>query len=381
MIASVIYWTLRRLVELLVLRRRSDDGKEAEILVLRHELAVLRRQVSRPRCTLADRLVLSALARVLPRDRRGSLFVRPETTRRWHRELVARRWIYPRATIGRPRTGASIRELVLRLARENPTWGYRRIHGELARLEIRLAPSTVWAILKRAGVDPAPRRASESWRSFLRAQASGIVACDFLTVDTVLLRRLYVLVFIELATRRAYVAGVTANPTGAWTTQQARNIIEAFTDERDAPIRFLIRDRDSKFTAAFDEVFQSEDIRIVRSPPRAPKANAIAERLVGTLRRECLDRQPTPPRTRPAGVRRALQRPSPAPLPRSAPTRAPKHNPASAERPAERSQPRPARRARPRVRDRRVTPPIEFPAPTRSSRASAGCALMELSVG
>ena len=290
MIASVVYWTLRRLVELLVLRRRSDDGKEAEILVLRHELAVLRRQVARPRCTLADRLVLSALARVLPRDRWGSLFVRPETIRRWHRELVARRWTYRRATIGRPRTRASIRELVLRLARENPTWGYRRIHGELARLEIRLAPSTVWAILKRAGVDPAPRRASESWRSFLRAQASGIIACDFLAVDTVLLRRLYVLVFIELATRRAYIAGVTANPTGAWTTQQARNIVGAFTDERATPIRFLIRDRDTKFTTAFDEVFRSEDIRVVRSPARAPKANATAERLVGTLRRECLDR-------------------------------------------------------------------------------------------
>ena len=290
MIASVVYWMLRRLVELLVLRRRSDDGKAVEILVLRHELAVLRRQVARPRCTLADRVVLSALAQVLPRDRRGSLFVRPETIRRWHRALVARRWTYRRATIGRPATGAPVRELVLRLARENPTWGYRRIHGELTRLEIPLAASTVWAILKQAGIDPAPRRASESWRSFLRAQASGIIACDFLTVDTVLLRRLYVLVFIELATRRAYIAGVTANPTGAWTTQQARNIIGAFTDERATPIRFLIRDRDSKFTSAFDEVFQSEDIRIVRSPARAPKANAIAERLVGTLRRECLDR-------------------------------------------------------------------------------------------
>jgi putative transposase len=179
---------------------------------------------------------------------------------------------------------------VLRLARENPTSGYRRIHGELARLELPLAASIVWAILKRAGIDPAPRRASESWRSFLRAQASAIISCDFLTVDTVLLRRLYVLVFIELATRRAYVAGVTAHPTGVWTTQQARDIIGAFTDERDAPIRFLIRDRDTKFTTAFDEVFQSEEIRIVRSPARAPKANAIAVRLVRALRRECLDR-------------------------------------------------------------------------------------------
>jgi putative transposase len=290
MIASVVYWMFRRLVELLVLRRRSEDRNAVEILVLRHELAVLRRQVARPRCTLADRVVLSALAQVLPRDRWGRLFVRPETIRRWHRELVARRWTYRRATTGRPPTCAFVRDLVLRLARENPTWGSRRIHGELARLEISLAASTVWAILKQAGIEPAPRRAKESWGAFLRAQASGIIACDFLTVDTVLLRRLYVLVFIELATRKAYVAGVTAHPAGPWTTQQARNIVGAFTDERDRPIRFLIRDRDSKFTAAFDEVFQSEDIRILRSPARAPKANAITERLVGTLRRECLDR-------------------------------------------------------------------------------------------
>ncbi len=214
--------------------------------------------------------------------------MRPETIRRWHRALIARRWTYRRAPTGRPPTRAAVRELVLRLARENPTWGYRWIHVELTRLGIPLAASSVWAILKRAGIDPAPRRASESWRAFLRAQASGIIACDFFTVDTVLLRRLYVLVFIELSTRKAYTAGVTGNPTGAWTTQQARNIVGAFTDERATPIRFLIRDRDTKFTTAFDEVFHSEDIQIVRSPARAPKANAIAERLVGTLRRECL---------------------------------------------------------------------------------------------
>jgi putative transposase len=290
MAASVVYWMLRRVVELLVLRRRSDDEKAAEILVLRHQLTVLRRQVARPRCTLADRVVLSALAQALPRDRWGSLFVRPETIRRWHRALIARRWTYQRATIGRPPTAAPVRDLVLRLARENPTWGYRRIHGELTRLEIPRAASTVWAILNQAGIEPAPRRASESWRSFLRAQASGIIACDFLSVDTVLLRRLYVLIFIELATRRAYIAGVTANPTGAWTTQQARNIIGAFSDERDTPIKYLIRDRDTKFTHASDEIFRSVGIQTIRSPSRAPKANATAERLVGTLRRECLDR-------------------------------------------------------------------------------------------
>ena len=161
----------------------------------------------------------------------------------------------------------------MRLARENPTWGYRRIQGELARLDARVAASTVWQVLQRAGVPPAPRRASETWRAFLRAQAARIAACDFVSVDTVFFCRLYVLVFIELQTRIVHVAGVTAHPTGAWVTQQARNLISRFTD-RTAPLRFLIRDRDAKFTAAFDEVFRSEGIRILRTPVRAPRANA-----------------------------------------------------------------------------------------------------------
>jgi putative transposase len=168
------------------------------------------------------------------------------------------------------------------MARENPAWGYRRIHGELAGLGVRLAASTIWTILQEAGIDPAPRRSSETWRAFP-------IACDFFTVETVLLRRLYVLVFIEFATRKVYLAGVTANPTGEWATQQARNIIETFSS-RSEPIRFLIHDRDSKFTAAFDEVFRSEAIRIVRTPVRAPRANAYVERWIGSIRGECLDR-------------------------------------------------------------------------------------------
>ncbi len=170
-----------------------------------------------------------------------------------------------------------------------PDWGYRRIQGELARLGVGIAASTVWSILQQAGIDPAPRRSSETWREFLRSQASGIVACDFFTVDTVLFRRLYALVFIELATRQVYLAGITANPTGEWATQQARNMIETFV-ERTEPIRFLIHDRDSKFTAAFDEVFRTEGIRTIRTPVRAPRANAFVERWIGTVRRECLDR-------------------------------------------------------------------------------------------
>jgi putative transposase len=177
----------------------------------------------------------------------------------------------------------------VRLARENPGWGYRRIQGELATLGIKIAASTVWTILRQAGIAPVPRRSSETWREFLRAQASGIVACDFLTVDTVLFRRLYVLVFIELATRQVHLAGITTNPTAEWVTQQARNVVHTFV-ERAGPIRFLIHDRDSKFTAAFDEVFRTEGIRTIHTPVRAPNANAFTQRWIGTLRRECLDR-------------------------------------------------------------------------------------------
>jgi putative transposase len=176
--------------------------------------------------------------------------------------------------------------MIIRLARENPTWGYRRIHGELARLGITIAASTVWAILKTAGIDPAPNRTSESWTTFLRAQAAGIVACDFFTVDTVLFRRLYVLFFIEVDTRRVHLAGITTNPTGAWTTQAARN----FTMRYQRTIRFLIRDAVSQFVAAFDDVFRSDGATIIRTPPYTPVANAYAERWVGTVRRELLDR-------------------------------------------------------------------------------------------
>jgi len=288
-IISCVYWLFRHVLALIVLHCRSDAENEVEILLLRHELAVLRRQVSGPRCRPADRVFLAALARMLPGDRWGSVFVRPETIRRWHRSLLARRWTYPHRPPGRPATDTNVRALVVRLARENPSWGYLRIQGELTGLGIRIAASTVWSILQQAGIDPAPRRSTETWREFLRAQASGIVACDFFTVDTVLFRRLYVLVFIELATRKVHLAGVTTNPTGGWVTQQARNIVETFVD-RSQPIRFLIHDRDSKFTGAFVEVFRSSGIRAVRTPVRAPNANSVAERWIGTVRRECLDR-------------------------------------------------------------------------------------------
>jgi putative transposase len=289
LLCSLVYWVLRRLLELVVLRLRSERSKELEILVLRHQLHVLQRQVSRPRLRPADRLLLAALSRSLPKPAWSSFFVSPVTLLRWHRQLVGRRWTYSRRSVGRPRTDRGISELVLRLARENPTWGYRRIQGELVGLGIRIAPSTVWAILRSHGIDPAPRRAELSWSQFLRAQASAIVACDFLTVDTVWLRRLYVLFFIELGSRRVHFGGVTAHPHERWVTQQARNLVMTLA-EWEQPVRFLVRDRDSKFTRGFDEVFRTGDIRVIRTPVRAPRAKAHAERWVGSLRRECLDR-------------------------------------------------------------------------------------------
>src|SRR5437870_1328212 len=231
----------------MVLRRRSEREKEIEILLLRHQLRVLERQVARPALSPADRALLAAFSRVLPRPAwRRSSFVTPATLLRWHRELVARRWTYPHRRPGRPPTAAEVRELVVRLARQNPSWGYRRVQGELVGLGIKLAASTVWTILKEAGIEPAPRRLEASWGEFLRRQAASILECDFLTVDTLFLRRFYVLFFIELATRRVHLVGITTNPDGRWVTQQARNLLMELGDKGIRP-RFLVRDRDSKF--------------------------------------------------------------------------------------------------------------------------------------
>jgi transposase InsO family protein len=287
---SFLYWSLRRLLELVVLRRRSEREKEIEILLLRQQLRVLERRGARLQLTPADRALLAAFSRVLPRRTwKRSLFVTPATVLRWHRELVARRWTYPHRRPGRPATGQEVRELVVRLARENPGWGYRRIQGELVGLGVGLAASTVWSILKEAGMEPAPKRLEPSWAEFLRQQAASILECDFLTVDTLFLKRFYVLFFIELATRRVRLAGITTNPDGRWVAQQARNLLMQLDDEGVAP-RFLIRDRDSKFSREFDEVFRSQGFRVIRAPVRAPQARAHAERWVGSVRRECLDR-------------------------------------------------------------------------------------------
>ena len=285
----LLYLIFCQLFGWLGLLARAQASKNAEILVLRHEVAVLRRQVSRPRSSWPDRAVLAALTRLLPKQHRLHRFVTPETLLRWHRDLIKRRWTYPHRQPGRPSTVPELRRLILRMAAENPTWGYRRIHGELARLGQKVAPSTVWLLLKRCGIDPAPRRASLTWQQFLAAQAEGILACDFFHAETVLLKRLYVLFVLEVSTRRVHILGVTANPTGEWVAQQARNLLMDIAD-RIEQFTFLVRDRDAKFTDTFDAIFASEGIRILRTPMRAPRANAFAERWVGTVRRELLDR-------------------------------------------------------------------------------------------
>jgi transposase InsO family protein len=259
-----------------------------EILVLRHELAILRRQRSGPRLTGADRALLAALSRSLPRRAWAVFSFKPETLLRWHRQLVDRRWTYPHRTPGRPPLEQSLRELILRLARENPHWGYKRIVGELNGLGILVSATSVRKVLLEAGLQPAPRRTHSSWRAFLRAQAASILACDFLTVETIFLQRIYVLFFISLSTRRIEYVACSSNPDGRWVAQQARNLAMQLGDEQ--PFRFLIHDRDTKFSRAFDEVFRAEGVEVIKTPVHAPNANAFAERWVRTIRADCLDR-------------------------------------------------------------------------------------------
>jgi putative transposase len=286
MVFSFLYLAVRALLGALVRSRRGLHMKDLELLVLRHELEILRRQVARPRVRPADRALLAAAAFHLPRPVREARLVTPRTLFRWHRALVRRKWRQSAGRRGRPPLSVEVRELVLRLARENPRWGHRRICGELVKLGIQVSPTSIRRLLAQAKLGPAPRRSGPSWREFLRAQAASIVACDFFTVETAFLRRIYVLFFIAHASRRVWLAGCTANPTGVWVTQQARNLGLDFFDHG---VRFLIRDRDSKYSGPFNDVFRSEGIRIVRTPLRAPKANAIAERFVRTVRAECLD--------------------------------------------------------------------------------------------
>ena len=281
--------SIRLLSRLLVGPRDDDGSKDLEILVLRHQLRVLRRKSDPPKLRAIDRVLLAAASRSIPRERWSCFLVTPATLLRWHRELVRKKWTYGKtAPSGRPPIDPRVAELVLRIARENPRWGCVRIQGELAKLGIRVSATTVRTLLRTARLGPAPRRTGPSWSEFLRSQAQGVVACDFFTVETAWLRTLYVLLFIELGSRRIHLSASTAHPDAAWVTQQARNLAMEF-DDRPTAVRFLIRDRDTKFVGPFDEVFRSEGAKVILTPVRAPNANAYAERVIETVRAECLD--------------------------------------------------------------------------------------------
>jgi putative transposase len=287
-LADVFRLFYRLLVGLTRLAVWTGRAKDLEIIVLRHQLAVLQRNTKPLKPNDHDRSFLAAIARALPTAQRQGWLITPDTLLRWHRRLIARHWTQPPSRRqGRPSTTSEIRKLVLQMADANPTWGYRRIAGELARLGNTIAPSTVWAILRAANIDPSPTRTTVSWTAFLRSQAAA--ACDFVTVDTAIGKRFYLFFFIDIPTRRVTLAGITLHPTGQWTTQAARNLfittIELFTG-----CKMLVQDGAGQFTASFDEIFRTEGIRIAKTPPRTPVANCFIERWFGTLRRELLDR-------------------------------------------------------------------------------------------
>src|ERR1039458_5425824 len=288
-----VFLLITRVAAGLQLSRREETWKTAEILILRHQLAVLqRREPRRPKLNWADRALLATLLGVIPKARRQGLrlLITPDTIVRWHRDIVRRHWAArsKRGRTGRPATRHSIRALVRRLARENPDWGYRRIHGELAGLGVKVAASTVWEILKASGIDPGRRQTGLTWSQFLRSQAEAILACDFFTVDLLDGTQAYALAIIEHASRRIRILGITLHPTGEWTAQQARNLLMDL-DEQAHRVKFMIRDRGSCFTAAFDAVLADADIRTVLCKIQTPRMNAITERWIGG----CRDRKST----------------------------------------------------------------------------------------
>lgn len=287
MVLSFLYRVAHHALGFVRANRKDDVAKDAEILVLRHQLRVLRRQVARPRFNRSDRAVIALLSGLVPRQRWSAFLVTTKTILDWHR-LVRRHWTYPHRQPGRPVLPAEIVELICRLARENPRWGYLRIVGELAKLGVTVSKTSVATVLGRHGLPPAPRRLGPTWSEFLRAQAKGILATDFFHVDGVLLRRYYVLFIIEIDSRVVHLLRVTTNPAMAWVTQVARNFA-ADLEEAGRRFRFLVRDRDTKFTTSFDAVFASIGIKSIRTSVRSPRANAFAERWVRTVREECLD--------------------------------------------------------------------------------------------
>ena len=292
---KLTFLIVTRAVSLLGLSRREEWWKDAEIPMLRHQLAVALRERPRAhsRLTWPDRAWLVLLTGTVPAERLAAmrLIVTPGTILRWHRDIVCRRWarLSRRGRSGRPLTRRNVRSVVLRLARENESWGYRRIHGELAALGIRVAPSTVWQILKNAGVSPAPRRDGPGWAEFPRSQAQGVLAMDFFTADLLNGTKVHVLAVIEHGTRRIRILGATENPVQSWVVQQARNLLMDLEDAG-MSVKFILHDRDASFTAAFDAVFQAAGVRVLRSSIQAPRMNSIMERWIGNCRRELLNR-------------------------------------------------------------------------------------------
>jgi len=284
---SLLYLALRRFIAIFTPGEKLIGSLQVENLALTHQNRILLRQVKRPVYRMKDRALLAAASRILPRERWSAFLVRPETIMRWHRHLVAGKWTKPHRRPGRPALDPKIQALIIAMAEENPRWGYTRIKGECQKLGIKVSATAIAMLLRREGIGPAPRR-GPTWRQFLMAQAQSIIACDFFTVETAFLKTYYVLFFIELGSRRVHVSASTRNPDGAWVTQQGRNLLMDLADDG-VQVKFLIRDRDAKFPASFDEVFRSGGIRVIRTPIRAPNANAYAERFVQTLRAECLD--------------------------------------------------------------------------------------------
>jgi hypothetical protein len=286
---SFVYLVVRNLFALVWLLGRQRRSTELEILALRHEIAILRRQAGRPKLTRADRALLAALSRSLPRASWSIFPVKPDTLLRWHRQLVARRWTYAHTWQGRPPLESSLRTIDSAARPRESALGLpahrRRAQGSRRH---RLGDLSTQGAARGRTATSSGADAFLVARLPLRAQAGSVLACDFLTVDTVFLQRIYVLFFISLATRRIEYIACSSNPDGHWTAQQARNLVMQLGDEQ--PFRFLIRDRDSKFSHAFDEVFRSEGIKVTRTPVQAPNANAFAERWVRTVRSDCLDR-------------------------------------------------------------------------------------------